>query len=209
MIQIANLSQNFINEKLMKTINIIGIVLIFLVSTIGNRIAPGRYCTYYNNDTVWAFGSTKSAENDKCGFWVYQNKWYKGSLGIVGIYCNDKPQGIWTEFRSDTLCTVFARYNFADGLLNVYDYDGKMIRKYKMFNDTIGGVWDLSNPNASYGLNELRLASPLECGYEYVASEDKIVVFNSWTNSITTINVLIGSVLILLNAIDFIKKGDK
>ncbi len=55
----------------MKLINIIGILLILLISTLGNRIAPGRYCTYYEDDTVTAFGPTKNAGNDKHGFWVF------------------------------------------------------------------------------------------------------------------------------------------
>lgn len=35
----------------MKYVNIIGILLILILSTLGNRIAPGRYCTYIAKDT--------------------------------------------------------------------------------------------------------------------------------------------------------------
>ena len=47
----------------MKYINIIGLILIVITLTIGNRIAPGRYCAYYNNDTIWALGPTNGDEN--------------------------------------------------------------------------------------------------------------------------------------------------
>ncbi len=56
----------------MKIINILGILLILLISSLGNKIAPGRYCTYYKSDTVRAFGQTQNAENDKHGFWVFR-----------------------------------------------------------------------------------------------------------------------------------------
>lgn len=35
----------------MKYVNIIGILLILILSTLGNRIVPGRYCTYIAKDT--------------------------------------------------------------------------------------------------------------------------------------------------------------
>lgn len=38
----------------MKYVNIIGILIILILSTLGNRIAPGRYCTYIAKDTISA-----------------------------------------------------------------------------------------------------------------------------------------------------------
>lgn len=80
----------------MKKINIIGLVLIILIQTITNRIVPGRYCTYFNNDTIWAFGPTLKAENDKEGFWVYLGKSYPSNvltLSSVATYKDNKLNG--------------------------------------------------------------------------------------------------------------------
>lgn len=231
MIQIANLSQNFINEKQMKTINIIGIVLVFLVSTIGNRIAPGRYCAFSQNDTVWAFGPTKYAENDREGFWVFLDRWYhRKNLDCVVNYHDNKREGWYVEFHADSLQTRCAEMYYVNdtlnGVVNMYNRRGQrnLTMTYKngvmqshhcLILDDYADI-DYVDGKKPDALDSAFFDATMWPGGEFMPviddffipapSTDKIVVFNSWSNSITTINILICSVLILLNVIDIIKK---
>jgi len=192
----------------MKAINIIGLLLIVLTSTIGNRIAPGRYCAGFQRDTVWAFGQTKNDENAKHGFWVLFNKWYyMDNLGAVGHFVDNKKNGTWITFFSDSLQTKESECHYIKDSLSgfwlLYNYDGSIRSKLKYSHDTIVDGWWRNNEHAVDVGGKI---APMDVILLDKMDGDKYVIFNSWTNNITTINVLICCVLLVLNVVSIAKK---
>jgi hypothetical protein len=203
----------------MKIINFIGILLILLTSTIGNKIAPGRYCAYSKNDTVWAFGPTRDAENDKYGFWVLLDQLIGKkdiNLYAVGKFENNRLNGTWIEFQVDSLQTRAIESYYENDTLNghFYDYDtlGKLCasRIYEK-NHCISGV---IYPNGKYLFSgsdgddypnldvfSTTLMITSDPHYYY----NKFVIFNSWTNKITTIIIVICCILIILNFYNYVR----
>ena len=192
----------------MKAFNIIGLLLIVLTSTIGNRIAPGRYCAGFQRDTVWAFGQTKDAENGKHGFWVVLNKWYYlNNLGAVGHFIDNKQDGAWITFNCDSLQTKESEAHYVNGKLSglwmLYNKDGSLKCKIQYARDTIvDGWWHNNEHMVEVGGKN----APMDVILLDKMEGDKYVIFNSWTNNITTINVVICCVLLVLNVVSIIKK---
>ena len=214
----------------MKLINIIGILLILLISTLGNRIAPGRYCTYYKSDTVRAFGQTQNAENDKHGFWVFLDRWEnKQNLSCVMNFENNKRNGWLVEFQGDSLqnkySEIYYKNDIVDGTTKFYNMQGKcnLIVKYKNGEMTYNhyliyedfGFVDFMAPGAEKpsetdsmivdaSLHNLNPFLDLDISPQ---PDDQIVVFNSWTNKITASNIVICCILLILNFFNLTKNG--
>ncbi|MBR4678476.1 MAG: hypothetical protein IKO99_10800 [Bacteroidales bacterium] len=205
----------------MKLINFIGILLILLTSTIGNKIAPGRYCTFYENDTVTAFGPTKYAENDKYGFWILFGKLlpqHDINLYAVGKFENNRLNGTWIEFQGDSLQTRAIESYYINDSLNghFYDYDTLGIlctkRYYKNDECDSGIVFENSRylwqDSYDFGFVDLNIRTTiLNDMSKPNYTHQQFITFNSWTNKITTINILMCSILLLLNILNFIKHG--
>ncbi|MBQ1696658.1 MAG: hypothetical protein II075_02125 [Bacteroidales bacterium] len=192
----------------MKAINIIGLLLIVLTSTIGNRIAPGQYCAGFQRDTVWAFGQTKGAENDKHGFWVIFNKWhYLDNLGAVGHFVDNKQDGAWITFNCDSLQTKESEAHYINGNLSglwmLYNSDGSLKCKIQYADDKIVDGWWCDNNSMVVVGNKI---APMEYIMLDNMEGDKYVVFNSWTNNITTINVVICCILLVLNVVSIARE---
>lgn len=211
----------------MKAINIIGLLLILLTSIVGNQIAPGRYCAFSDNDTVWAFGQTKDAENDKHGFWVYLAKWENmRNLGYVGNFSDNMLNGWLITFYGDSLQHKNSEIHYENGILNgttnfynekgqcnhVLKYqDDEMIYSHYLIYEDFGyendfiprgktqrSARDSALLDATYSMDKIL---PFFCEETMPDKQDKIIVFNSWTNSITAINVAICVILLILNVI--------
>ncbi len=218
----------------MKAINIIGLLLIALISTIGNRIAPGRYCAISLHDTVWAFGQTKYAENAKQGFWVYLDRWGKmQNLSCVINYSDNKRDGWVVEFHNDSLqrkCSeIFFKNDTVDGTAKYYNIkgdcnhfikykNGEMIRVHYLIYEDFGFVDYMAHgkekPDALDSMivdmsGGMAYIMPFMYETTFPEKEDRIVVFNSWTNNITTINVVICCILLVLNVVSIAKKRKK
>ncbi|MBQ3657044.1 MAG: hypothetical protein II956_09430 [Bacteroidales bacterium] len=74
---------------MLSKINFIGICLILITVIFGNKFAPGRYCAYYEKDTIAEFGPTLSDEN---------GKFYNAS--IVGTF-SDERAALKQEYPTD------------------------------------------------------------------------------------------------------------
>ena len=213
----------------MKIINILGILLILLISSLGNKIAPGRYCTYYKSDTVRAFGQTQNAENDKHGFWVFLDRWEnKQNLSCVMNFENNKRNGWLVEFQGDSLQTKATEIHYLndtiDGTVKIYNIDGKcnQVLKYNKGEITKRhflipeDYWTFEYTNGKpKALDSAFIDNMAAIDGEKIIffiedfwnpePDDQIVVFNSWTNKITAINVAICCILLILNFINLIK----
>ena len=216
----------------MKAINIIGLLLIVLTSTVGNRIAPGRYCTFSENDTVRAFGQTKVAENDKHGFWVYLDRWGgKNNLGFVINYKDNKRDGWYVSFAGDSVqnksSEIHFRNDVVDGTVRFYNMrgqcnevleykDGEMVRDHYLIYEDFDEICfkdPLNPPQLDSAKMDMLIAGLVDeidlfptDDFSPDKEKDKIIVFNSWTNNITAINVVICCVLLVLNVVSIVKK---
>lgn len=194
----------------MKYINIIGILLIILISTIGNRIAPGRYCTYFDNDTLRACGPTSGAENDKQGFWVFLS-WWESSPNLTAVvnYENNLRQGWLISFQLDSMQTREAEIYYVndtiDGEVRRYNAKGQQRTKEKY----VKGELDYLNSHFYSYYDDMIITYPfLDAGLEPFPG-DTIVVFNSWTNKITYIIIAISSILLILNILNIKHHANK
>jgi len=213
----------------MKIINFIGILLILLTSTIGNKIAPGRNCTFVKNDTVRAFGPTKYAENDKYGFWVFLDHWNKmDNLNCVMYFSDNKRNGWLTEFQGDSLQTKSSEIHYLndtiDGEVKIYNSDGKcnQIMTYKQ-GEVIKQHFFIPEDYAIFEYVEGKKPDNIDSAfYDVMLSdeekilffledfwnpmkEDDVVIFNSWTNKITTIIIVICCILMILNFYNYVR----
>ena len=105
----------------MKYINIIGILLIILISTIGNRIAPGRYCTYFDNDTYLAItdhqGSLISLYD--CSLRIKYSARYS-PFGVRTITQNDLAYNLPRGYTMHEHIDEFGLINMNSRLYNPY-----------------------------------------------------------------------------------------
>ena len=216
----------------MKYINIIGLILIVITLTIGNRIAPGRYCTYFENDTLRACGPTSDAENDKQGLWVYLDKWGKTSnLSTIVNYKNNLRQGWQISFQTDSMQTkdseIFYINDTIDGEARIYNSKGQrnLLMKYNkgvIFDEHFLNYDDYSiiewidgkQPDViDSSKMDMALFIPDFCPFidESISLDptNTVVVFNSWTNKITYIIIAISSILLILNLLNIKNNANK
>ena len=216
----------------MKYINIIGLILIVITLTIGNRIAPGRYCTYFENDTLRACGPTSDAENDKQGFWVYLGWWNnEPNLETVVNYKDNLRQGWQISFQGDSIQTRESELHYIndtiDGEVRLYNMKGQrnLERKYTkgeiyyqhylIYSDYVTTEWIDGKPPSDLDstYEDMLLWSEQPCPFmdERIALEPTniVVVFNSWTNKITYIIIAISSILLILNLLNIKKNANK
>lgn len=218
----------------MKYINIIGLILIVITLTIGNRIAPGRYCAYYNNDTIWALGPTNGDENAKNGFWVFFDKQYPSNnltLSSIGNYKKDKLHGWVIQFDGDSLLSKYSEQYFLNDTLNgevrffnksgkcnllMHYSRGEMIDRHYLIPEDYTTFEFLNNVKPEM-LDSTFIDEIVGMGEKYdpcitilttPTPDDRIVIFNSWTNIINYICVAICGILLILNIINF-KKNRK
>ena len=207
----------------MKIINIICLTLLLLLQIIGNRIAPGRYCTYFNNDTIWAIGSTNSDETGKEGFWAFLGKSYPSNnitLSNVGTYKNNKLQGWLISFEGDSLLNKVSEQYFTNDILNgkVRFYNkngkcnlemsfeqGKMVDRHYLIPEDYSTFEWLNNEKPEI-LDSAFIDAIVGMGENYdpcinfltePSPDDRIVIFNSWSNIITFITIVICSLLVI------------
>jgi len=216
----------------MKYINIIGLILILFISTIGNHIAPGRYCTYLDNDTLRACGPTSGAENDKNGTWVYLDKWGKTSnLSTIVNYKDNLRQGWQISFQTDSMQTKDSEIHYVndtiDGDVRLYNAKGQRNLEMKygkgviydehflIYDDYAILDWiDGKRPAVIDSLiMDMVMYIPDFCPFmdESISLEpsDTVVVFNSWTNKITYIIIAISSILLILNILNIKNHANK
>lgn len=212
----------------MKYINITGLLLILAISTIGNSIAPGRYCTYYNNDTVWALGATNRDETSKEGLWVFLGKSYPSNnitLSSVGTYKDDRLQGWLITFDGDSLLYKFSEQYFSNDTLNgdvrffnkngkcnlVMSFEhGEMVDRhylipedystFEWINNEKPEIIDSAFIDAIVGMSENY--DPCINMLTEPTPDETVVIFNSWTNKITYTIIAISSILLILNLLN-------
>lgn len=204
-----------ITNNMLSKINVIGICLILITVIFGNKFAPGRYCAYYEKDTIAEFGPTLSDENGKYGFWVQTPpSWIEGIvyLEAVGCYKNNKKEGLWVDFYYDSTCTKCEEKIYKDGIVvdSSKHFDINGILNEKRWHDgkgyLIGGL--VRMPDGKFydaplvgtfsdERAELKKDSPIN--YRYV-------IFNSWSNIIDKTVATIAAILLIVNVIFFIKK---
>ena len=195
-----------INSMLSK-INFIGICLILLTVIFGNKIATGRYCAYYDKDTIWAFGQIENSK--RIGFWVFLGRGkYNGTLDAVGNFNDDKLNGWWVEYYEDSLQTKYVERRFVNdtivGFGNFYDEKGLLKRVQWYENGEIIGANEIwkdgkfypSNTAESTFLKELITPD----------NEDLIVIINSWSNIIDKTVAGIAVFLLIVNVLFFFLK---
>lgn len=215
----------------MKAINIIGLLLVILTSTVGNKTAPGRYCAYSYNDTVWAFGQTKEAENDKHGFWVFLDRWGElHNLHCTMNFADNKRNGWLIEFHGDSLqrkaAEVYYKNDTAEGTAKFYNtqgelnhitkyQDGEMTYSHYIIYKDFGFVDYMAlgkdKPDSMDSMmvdatSSMEYILPFWYNTVLPEKDDRIIVFNSWSNAITTINVVICCILLILNILNTIKR---
>lgn len=216
----------------MKYINIIGILLILIILTVGNRFAPGRYCSYYNNDTIWAFGPTNGDENAKEGFWVFLDKQYQSkklTLSSIGNYNENKLQGLFIQFDGDSLLSKYSEQYFTNDTLNgevrFFNKSGKcnllmrfsrgeMIDRHYLIPEDYSTFEWINNVKPEI-LDSTFIDEIVGMGDKYdpcinilttPTLYDRIVIFNSWINIINYICIAICGILLILNIINLKNK---
>lgn len=218
----------------MKKINIICLTLLLSLQIVGNYIAPGRYCTYYNNDTLRAIGYTNTNETGKEGLWVFFGKSYPSNhitLSSVGTYKDNKLQGWLVDFDGDSLLNKVSEQYFTNGTLNgevrFYNKHGKrnlemcfengemVYRHYLIPEDYSTFEW-LNNEKPEI-IDSAFIDAIVGMGEKYDPCinlltepfpDDRIVIFNSWTNIITLITIGISSILLILNLFNIKYNGN-
>ncbi len=216
----------------MKYINIIGILLIILISTIGNRIAPGRYCTYFDKDTLRACGPTSNDENDKQGFWVFLEWWHcSPNLYTVVNYKDNLRQGWQITFNTDSMQTRGAEIHYVndtiDGEVRIYNGKGQrnLERKYAKgeiyyqhflnYSDYVTIEWIDGKQPADVDSIDIDMllwshqTRPFIDESLDIYPNETVVIFNSWTNKITYIIIAISSILLIINILNIKNFGNK
>ncbi len=205
-----------INNRLLLKINFIGIFLIVLIILCGNKIAPGRYCIYYHQDGLEKIGPTVSDENGKCGFWVGLAP-IDGNVFLdeAGHYENNEKEGFWIEFYAFRLNSKCQEKIYHKGIVTdtsrLFDEFGNL--EEVRWHDGKGHViWaEAIAPNGSrYPAHSTACPSDERASLEAdCPTEYDYVIFNSWTNIIDKIVVIISVVLLIVNSVYFFRKREK
>lgn len=193
-----------ITNNMLFKINFIGILLILLCVIVGNKTAPGRYCAYYEKDTVWSFGQIEGNTIQREGFWIFLDRWGdKKSLGAVGNFKDGRQNGWWIEYRYDSLQTKYnERYFVNDTIIgrgNFYDDKGNLELVQFYENGEIVAASEILLDDGKFYPSSASWSTFLTELITPENGKDHAVIINSWSNIIDKTVAGIAAVLLIVN----------